>query len=133
MDLPELKGRAITTLDASAAPPLWIFVLERGCSINVGCPWRVVRDGRVALAAQDHEQLFGRQEPVDVVKETLSLLDGKKVVRASIGHAGDLAVEFEGGTRIETFTDSCGYESLTVRLSDGKQWIVVGGGKVVEF
>ena len=133
MELPEMRGRALTAVDASATPDQWLFQFGDGCFINVECDWRIVSTGRVVLAPKDHQQLFGREEPVDAVKVIMSLLGGKNVTRASLGRAGDLVLEFDGTITLETFTDSSGYESCTIGLGNGKQLVVVGGGEVVEF
>ena len=103
-----------------------------GSHILVECDWRIVHSGRVALAAKDHRQLFGRQEPLDVGREV-------RLTRRQDGHSGitarhgDLVVEFEGDIRLETFTDSCGYESCTIDLVDGSKVVVTGGGAIVAF
>jgi hypothetical protein len=133
MEIPELRGRAFTALDALAAPGQWLFRFGEESSVNVECDWRIVSKGRVVLAAKDHRQLFGRQELVDVAREATALLGGKKVARASLDQTGDLLLELEDSTQLETFTDSSGYESCTIRLADGRQFIVLGGGEVAKF
>jgi len=85
------------------------------------------------LGAKDHRQLFGRQEPVDAAHEALALLAGKKVTRASFDQTGDLVLELEGSIWVETFTNSSGYESCTIKLSGGAEYVVVGGGRIEEF
>ena len=46
---------------------------------------------------------------------------------------GDLAVRFEDGTTLQTFTDSSGYESCDIHLDPVHQLVVLGGGGVAEF
>jgi hypothetical protein len=129
--VPELEGRTLDTVDGSAAP-YWIFRLSGGARIAVGCEWRLVHDGRIVLAGGDHHQLFGLQEPVDAVVATERLLKSRQIISASLGEVGDLTLLFDGGPRLETFTDSMGYESCTIHLDDGREPIVVGGGAVRE-
>jgi Family of unknown function (DUF6188) len=134
MNISALNGRALEEVDGSAASVgQWLFVFGAGCSINIVCDWRVRVGERILLAAGDHEQLFGRQEPVNAIQEANRLLKGKRVADASFGPAGDLTLVFEDGSRLEAFANSCAYESCIVRLPGGKQLVVVGGGDVVEF
>jgi Family of unknown function (DUF6188) len=133
MELPLLTGKTIVAVDAAESPGPCSFHFSDGSYVHVECDWRIVHDGQVALAAKDHRQLFGRQESVDATREATTLLAGKKVTRACLSQTGDLVVEFEGATRLETFTNSSGYESGSIRLADGRRYVVVGGGDVVEF
>jgi len=133
MELPLLAGKSIATLDPAEPPGPCAIGFSDGSHILVGCDWRIVHSGRVALAAKDHRQLFGRQDPVDAGREALVLLAGKKVTRASLSDTGDFVVEFEDAIRLETFTNSSGYESCTIDLADGSKFVVVGGGGIVEF
>ena len=130
--IPQLTGRRLEEVDGSAAPGQWIFRFGEKHCVNVECDWRIVVDGRIALAARDHEQPFGLPKPVDAVKEAERLLKGKKVTQADLGPIGDLVLTFDGRERFETFTNSSGYESCTVGLPGG-QLIVMGGGNVVKL
>ncbi len=132
LNLLELQGRVLTGVHLSPEGGQWGFGFGDDCGLNLVCAWRIVTEDRVALAAQDHHQLFGLKEPVDGIAEAMRLLGNKRVVRASLSRYGDLLVEFEGGYRLETFTDSCGYESGTISFG-GRQLIVMGGGEVAEF
>ena len=133
MEFPTLVGKSIAKLAPADPPGPCAFAFSDGSHILVECDWRIVHSGRVALAAKDHRQLFGRQEPLDVGREGAALLAGKAVTRASLRDTGDLVVEFEGDIRLETFTDSCGYESCTIDLVDGSKVVVTGGGAIVAF
>jgi hypothetical protein len=133
MDVVELTGRVVEEIDGTAAPGSWIFRFGQGYVLSVGCTWRIVAEERVVLAGDDHQQLFGLKEPLDAVAEATRYLRGKPVTGASIDTTGDLTLTFEGGTRLETFTDSCGYQSCSIHLGPDRQLVVVGGGAVVEF
>ena len=133
MDINELKGQTLLGLDRRAAPTNWIFRFGPDCWLSLGT-WRVVKDGRVAVAADDHAQLFGLREPVDAVDRVQALISGRVVVKASLAsETGDLRVEFDNGGRLETFTDSCGYETATIQLGKDRQIVVLGGGSIAEF
>jgi hypothetical protein len=133
MDVPELTGRILEEIDGTAAPGSWIFRFGEGYVLSVGCTWRIVAQGRVVLAGEDHQQLFGLKEPVDAVAEATRYLQGRPITGASIDATGDVTFTFEGGPLLQTFTDSCGYESCTIHLGPYRQLVVVGGGEVVEF
>jgi hypothetical protein len=87
-----LEGRALTRIDGSAHPGDWLFYFQEDCFVRVGCDWRIVSDERIALASQDHEQMFGRSTPLDGVAAASKLLVGAKVVKASINPVGDIVV-----------------------------------------
>jgi hypothetical protein len=133
MNIRELEGRVIEAVDGSAAPHTWVFRFVDASFISIGCDWRIVVDGSVAVACGDHQQLFGRQAPLDAVREASQLLKGKAVVAASLSEVGDVLLRFAGGVRLETFTNSCGYESCTIGVAGRTQLVIVGGGRVVEF
>lgn len=44
-----------------------------------------------------------------------------------------LAIIFDGGTRLEAFNDSFGFESRQVDAADGFQVIALGGGEVATW
>jgi len=131
VDVPELLGRTVHDLDASAAPACWVFRLGEDYALTITCPWRLVIGGKVALAGNDHMQSFGLKEPVDIVKETLNHLMDRRLTRASLDQTGDVTLVFEGGATLETFTDSLGYESCVIWLGT-RQLVITGGGRVVE-
>ena len=133
MELPLLTGQSIVWVNPEEPPGPCGFGFSDGSQILVECDWRLVHNGRVALAAQDHQQLFGRQEPVDAGRETMALLADKRVIRASLSETGDLVVEFDHAIELQTFTNSCGYESCTIAFANGTKLVVTGGGAIAEF
>ena len=132
MELPELSGRVLTGINLSAEGGQWGFSFGDTCGLNLACAWRIVTKDRVALAAEDHQQLFGLTQPVDAIAEAIRLLGGRRVSDASLSPHGDILIEFEGGNRLQTFTDSSGYESGTIILGR-RQLVLMGGGEVAEF
>jgi hypothetical protein len=132
MRIPELDGRRLTNVDGSAAPGQWLFRFGGDHTISVECDWRIVVDGAIALAARDHEQLFGLRVPVNAIVQAQELLSERQVADAAIGVLGDLSVTFTGGARLETFANSSGYESCTISLPD-RLIVVLGSGAVEEF
>jgi hypothetical protein len=117
-----LKGRSCT--DVVRHEYAWAFVFGADCGLNVECPWRVIADGRIAVAHSDHGQKFGLLQPVDVPAETLRLLSGHPIVGTSVkSGSSDLCLKFEGDRRLELFTDSSGYESWQLSGPDGRLWV----------
>ena len=129
-----LIGRNLTSLDSSAAPGSWVFGFGADCRLTVESAWRVVNEGRLTVAGDDHAQTFGLTEPVDSRQRALKEI-GASVV-AEVGYddvTGDLRIVFASRVRLEVWTHSVGYESWTLWRPDGTQLVAVGGGEVVAF
>ena len=133
MELPLLAGHTVVWVNPAEPPGPCGFGFSDGSQILVECDWRIVSNGRVALAAQDHQQPFGLGEPIDVAREAMALLAGKPVTRASLSNTGDLVLEFDDAIQLQTFTNSSGYESCTLAFANGNKLVVTGGGAIVEF
>jgi hypothetical protein len=109
------------------APDIW-FVIS--------CPWRVVAEGGIAFADEDHGQYFGLSQPVDGEERSNELLDGARVVDASISvETADVLIKLERGLRIEVFNNSSGYEGWNVSYPDPNgagevRLIGLGGGDI---
>jgi hypothetical protein len=89
----------------------WYFFFQNGANLRVGCLWRIVSGGRVALTGFDHEQLFGLKVPINAADEAAKLLNGKKVESVKVFEGtADLNVEFSEGLRLEVINNSSGYE-----------------------
>lgn len=126
VEILELEGLVLTAADDSAAPDQWNFRFGDGCWLNLSCTWRIILDDQVVLAKGDHQQLFGRQEALDAARTASGMLEGRKILEATLTDVGDLQILFEGGARFETFTDSSGYESGTIHLNSGRTLVVLG-------
>jgi hypothetical protein len=112
----------------------WLFEFGAVCAINIGCPWRIISKGSIALGNMDHNQLFGLKEPLNAGDEAFRLLKNKKVIAARLKPvSGDLVIDFEDSMILESFVNSSGYETCQIRCHDGTSIIVVGGGKIVEY
>jgi len=110
----------------------WLFRFERDHVLNLECPWRLTDRGAVVLGRCDHRQQFGLPKPVDAVSDLLQLLKGRMVERTLVSEHGDLRLEFDGGMRLETFTESGGCESWTLRTADGAPIVARGSDGVLE-
>ena len=112
---------------AKYAPDSWRFDFEGRTHADIRCPWRIIRNGGIALGHEDHEQQFGLPAPLDGQREALKLLSGK-VVKATIREiASDLILVFNDGVYLEVFNDSSGYEGWECSCTNGL-FVVAGGG-----
>ena len=127
-----LVGRAMTQIDGTAAPSEWVFHFGDRCLLNVGGTWRAAQDGRIAIAGDDHNQLFGHKDPVDAGDRLGAIFGSRTVSKAGFdGLTGDLRIWFGERTWLEVLTDSSGYESWTLLRPDGTLVVAMGGGEVV--
>jgi len=111
----------------------WQFDFGERLSISVPVPWRVVTPDGIAHASGDDGQRFGHSKPIDGEARTNQLLRGRKVIASEIDqHTADLRVGFDGGTRLDFFNNSSGYEGWEVWFAgaDGLVVTALGGGKL---
>ncbi len=110
----------------------WSFDFGNRLNIAVSVPWRVVTAKGIAYGAEDDGQWFGLSEPVNGEARTNELLQGQKVVGVELdGQTADLSIVFDGGSRIDVFNNSLGYEGWQASVpADGKELTVIalGGG-----
>jgi len=101
------------------APKSWSFELNGRKTLDVRCPWRIVKNGRVALGNADDGQKFGLPSPVDASREAMGLL-GNPIARVTIHeNTSDLILELESGPRFELFNFSSGYEGWECSRKNG--------------
>lgn len=116
--------------------PDWFFRFAPDIWFVISCPWRIVAEGGIAFADEDHGQLFGLPQPVDGEARSNELLDGALVLDASIStETADVLILLEGGRRIEVFNNSSSYEGWNVSYPDpngaGTVTIIgLGGGDI---
>jgi len=127
--LRSLRGATLRQLK-QPAQGVWEFDFERA-GLNLTCPWRIVQDGSIILAASDHAQKFGLPAPVDVFEKTLEHLGAELVQSVEIdAETSDLYISFSGGKRIDAFNDSSGYEGWNYRDREGVMLVAMGGGQL---
>jgi hypothetical protein len=123
-----MLGRRIVSVDF-AEPCQWRFLFEPNLSIGVECPWRLLKDGRVAISSEDHLQRYGLPAPLDAAAVATDLLASHLITRVEIRDGtADLLVELTGGLRFEAIPISTGYESWNVFGPSGFQVVAQGGG-----
>jgi hypothetical protein len=98
----------------------WFFDLGDLSCIDVGCPWRILLEGKIRLSGEDHNQKYGLPTPIDAAVEANKLLNEMAVVAAQLQRAtGDLFLDFEGQLRLEVVPFS-GYEAWQFWTPNGR-------------
>jgi hypothetical protein len=112
----------------------WSFRFNSVGWLGVGSPWRIIAAGRIAHADEDDGQKFGLPEPVNGAERAMGLLSGKAIVSVDVAPiSGDLRVHFFGGTLLEVFNNSSGYEAWHAVAKDGAkrtEVVAQGGGTI---
>lgn len=115
-------------------PPFWRASFGDLFTISFKVPWRIVAKGRVALGHEDDGHWFGLPAPLDGEARAACLLAGRLVQAVHLDlETGDLRIVFDGGTRIDLFNHSCGYEGWDAYYDvGGSRWgvIAMGGGEL---
>ncbi len=129
--LAHLHGEILESVTPDPETQDWVFALSGGMALRVAAPWRLVSDGQIVVGWEDDGQPFGLPQPCDARQRCASLVSGRRVESAIVGPLGDLVVRVEGGTVVEVFNASCGYEGWQLH-GPGERWLVAqGGGRVV--
>lgn len=112
----------------------WVFEFSAGANLAFSVPWRIVSEGRILFADQDHGQLFGLPTPVDGEAIANEAFRGQAILKASVDReTGDLALLFRQDLRLDAFNNSAGYEGWRSGCKiDGDHWeiITLGGGDI---
>ena len=115
----------------------WSFAFQNLCTISVSCPWRLIQSGAVMLSDGDDGQQYGLPQPVDCeVRANLLLGDAQLAKLQLIEASSDLVAVFDNDLRLETFTNSIGYEGWQANFcgQEGISLIVgMGGGGLSIF
>jgi uncharacterized protein DUF6188 len=128
-----LLKRSLESLRRDDETDSWIFDFGESYVLQVACPWRLIKDGGIALGHCDHGQWFGLPEPVDVETAVFDLLRKHGVLDAVITDgSADLSVDFGAGVRLEVFNSSSGYEGWILNAPGGRFLVAQGGGRLVE-
>ena len=133
IDLSWMVGCVIAEV-AFLEPETWRFLIGTNVWIAAECPWRIVRDGRIALSSVDHGQIFGLPAPIDAAAAATSLFASGSISAAHLREGtADLLIDFEGNLRLEIIPLSSGYESFEWADPSGDCFFVQGGGNIVRF
>lgn len=125
-----MHGRHVAEV-AAAEFDYWHFVLSQGGCITASCPWRLIRDGHIAISGDDQGQQFGLPAPVDAVSLVPSLLAESVIERVEVREGtADLIIHFDHSFRLEVIPFSSGYESWQVTAPDMSSIFAQGGGQL---
>ncbi|MCP8892230.1 hypothetical protein [Sphingomonas faeni] len=112
----------------------WVITASGGGSIALPIPWRIVANGRIAFANEDDGQQFGLPSPVDGEAKANELIGERSITSLSIDRqTADLMIYFGDEIRLDTFSNSSGYEGWHISLAPehgGISVIALGGGDV---
>jgi len=126
-----LLGRSLRSVRRDDEADQWIFDFGEGHILQVYSPWRVTKDGSIRAGHCDHRQQFGLPSPIDVEARVSELVNDLVVVDALIvTGCADCSIDFGGGTRLEVFNNSSGYESWMLNGPGGRLIVAQGGGNV---
>ncbi|NOS69174.1 MAG: hypothetical protein HOP33_04510 [Verrucomicrobia bacterium] len=126
-----LKGQSLINVEKKDFT--WGFSFAQSGSIVTESFWRLVTIERLAVASEDHDQLFGLQEPVDAAKRVMALVGSKKIINYSYSEVcSDLILRFEDKKQLQFLNSSGGYESWRA-TNNNVQVVCAGGGRLSEF
>jgi len=108
----------------------WRFEFDERTTLDVRCPWRIIRKGGIALGNADDGQQFGLPSSVDGKREALRLLADRIVTVTIRENTADLVLELEHGTYFEIFNSSSGYEGWECSSKNGLLLVARGGGEL---
>ena len=130
IDLSWMIGRKITGVFFHE-PELWVFSFNREATINVECPWRILKDSRLICSGDDHKQKFGLSAPIDAAASASALLSAVHVSSVQLLEgSADLLIQCSENLRLEIIPISSGYESWQLQDPFGKSFVATGGGQM---
>jgi len=113
---------------------VWWFRFGDAAAVNLACPWRILKGGKIALARDDDGQKFGLSKPIDTEAEALRLIGGNPATSVEIeDRTADLRIKFADGVELEAFNHSSGYEAWNAwvyKNSTTIDVIALGGGDI---
>ena len=129
-DLGWLVGRTLSAAER-LGPCVWRFRFGPDAEVRSECPWRVIRNGGIALSSEDHGHQYGLPAPVDAEAECRVLIGRAEVRSAEVrAESRDLVIGFGPGLRLELIPLSSGYESWQLAGPRRLQIVAMGGGEL---
>ncbi|MBI4833731.1 MAG: hypothetical protein HY811_02770 [Planctomycetes bacterium] len=124
-------GREITKIIFQKESLDWLFVFNEDAFVRVSTPWRIIDTKQIRQASGDEGHIYGLPKPVNVAKNVMEMLKGKKIIDFNNDIiTADLVFEFEGGIKIQTFGNSAGYEPWDIQFKNGDMYFATAGGKI---
>lgn len=113
----------------------WAFGFgdDPALGLRASCPWRILKEGRIAFTDSDDGQQFGLPAPLDGEEVVRRLVGQNSIERISIHpETGDLSIVFSEGTILEVLNMSSGYEGWEIGDA-GISVIATGGGELAIY
>jgi len=108
VDFSWLTGRRCESVALDVSGSLFSF---GDATLQIGCAWRIIAAGRIALGSVDHGQRFGLPSSVDATADARALLGQRRIQHVRVvEESGDLTRDFGDGVRLEIWNTSSGYE-----------------------
>ncbi|MFD1156994.1 hypothetical protein [Roseovarius aestuarii] len=112
----------------------WLIEFSEDAFIELYVPWRIVSGGRIVFSDEDDGQLFGLSEPKNGEEIAKSFLRSKKISTVTTDReTGDLSLLFSGGSRLDAFSNSAGYEAWRAQYKfeqSTHNFVALGGGEI---
>ncbi|MEW6026769.1 MAG: hypothetical protein AB1599_05715 [Planctomycetota bacterium] len=119
-------GKTVTKIELDKETQEWVFDFSNDINLRVSTPWRIINDKEILRTSGDEGQIYGLPEPVNVGKNVMDLLKGKKITNFNADPiTTDLTFEFDGNLKIQTFNDS-GYEPWIIWSKNGVEYVSSG-------
>ncbi|WP_200348929.1 DUF6188 family protein [Halochromatium glycolicum] len=129
-DFSWMVGREIAVVQLSE-PDQWVFGFEASVGIGAECPWRILKNGVIAISSEDHKQQYGLAAPLDAAEVAAEILASHAISQVEVREGtADLVIKFSGGLRLEVIPISSGYESWGITAPSGYQVVAQGGGEL---
>jgi hypothetical protein len=121
-ELSKLKGTNVRVSKSSAYPEPGEASVQLAFSDGTKLRadyWRVIRDGKACDSSFDHNQKYGRPEPIDAITRLQTELHNRRVFDAHLEtKTGDLIFQLEGHIEFQVFNFT-GYEVWEILFPSG--------------
>jgi hypothetical protein len=125
----QLTHRTVEAVEQWEALPC-VVQLSGGYRVQIESLWRLLSERTLVLTSRDEGQLFGRQSPVQAVRELGAHLAGQRLSALRVAaRTADLTLFFDN-SELQIVADSSGYESWQVEGPQGTVAVGQGGGNV---
>lgn len=108
----------------------WYFSFGDNIYVRADGFWRLLVMEKIVLVSFDNGHQFGLPESIDLVKDLIKHLTGKKLTDILVHKdTADLTLKINDNVKIEIFVSSSGYETYEFGI-DEKRYIGLGSGEI---
>lgn len=123
-------GQEITKITLEESQD-WLFEFNKGAIIRISTPWRIIDTKQIRQTSDDEGHIYGLPKPVNVAKNVMEMLKGKKIIEFSTDTiTADIVFKFEDNLKIQTFGNSSGYEPWYMWFKNKEEYVATGEGKI---